>query len=168
MKFVFIDKNDKECDIITEILSSYNVLYKVHTRRQREGFCMYIMYDIEINVEPEFYEYLCKEIQPKLDEIELLETCYDLPDAIKEEKPKRKRRTRKKETSIENMFSDVFQAIGMLGGDSNAGTLIKFDDLPKDIQEQLLKRMPLDVLRSDKVRIRQTPMGISVEYHGEL
>ena len=111
---------------------------------------------------------MCKEIQPKLDEIELLETCYDLPDAIKEEKPKRKRRTRKKETSIENMFSDVFQAIGMLGGDSNAGTLVKFDDLPKDIQEQLLKRMPLDVLRSDKVRIRQTPMGISVEYHGEL
>ena len=56
----------------------------------------------------------------------------------------------------------------MLGGDSNAGTLVKFDDLPKDIQEQLLKRMPLDVLRSDKVRIRQTPMGISVEYRGEL
>ena len=97
MKFVFIDKSEYEMGVIKDILTSYNIHYTVRANRIAGFFVFFCYYDIEINVDPEFYEYLCKEIEDKLAPVELLEDCYDLPDA---EKPVKIRKQRKYITYI--------------------------------------------------------------------
>ena len=173
MKFIFIDKSDKECDIITDILSSYNVLYRIHTKHQKQFCYVCTTYDIEINVEPEFYEYLCKEIQPKLDEIKLLEDCYELPSFVKDEdREEQEKQPNLKEDnelpSISDMImGSIFEHLhGVTKQEGPVSTLVKFDDLPDELKEQLLRRMPENMLRSKNCIIRKTPFGISVEYKG--
>ena len=172
MKFIYIDKNDKECDIITDVLSSYNVLYKVHTNRTRQLFSTYLSYDIEIDVEPAFYEYLCKEIQPKLDEIKLLEDCYDLPSYKKAEDildemfktPAKPEPKTDFGSILGSVLSEVFN--GLKDDSENDDTLVKFDDLPDELKMELLKRMPESMLRSKNCQIRKTPTGICVTFLG--
>lgn len=174
MKFVFIDKSDKECDIITDVLSSYNILYKVHTNRTRQMFSTYLSYDVEIDVEPAFYEYLCKEIQPKLDTLQLLEDCYDLPAYKKAEdvldelfKTPAKPKTTKSNGLGEMLVSALSRVFDCEDSEyEDSDTLVQFDDLPDEIKLELLKRMPESMLRSKNCRIRKTPIGLSITFIG--
>lgn len=179
MKFIFIDKTDKECDIITDVLSSYNVLYRINTKRERQMFSAYVSYDIEIDVEPAFYEYLCKEIQPKLDTLNLLEDCYELPAYQKAEdivneifsKPSKSlKKSVKSELSdvLGSVLPDLFEHLhGITNPEEYGNTLIKFDDLPDELKDNLLSRFPRSLLDSKNCRIRKTSFGISIEFTGE-
>ena len=172
MKFVFIDKDEHEMDIIKNILLSYNIHYDIKSHQHVCMFTREVLYDIQIDISPEFYEYLCKEIENKLAPIELLEDCYELPDAIKPEK--RKRRCKKQKTEQQPMFPIDFikndfakmlmETIGV--NDNIKSGIVKFDDLSNEEQNMLLKKLPIHVLKSNTCKIIKTEDGIIVKYVG--
>ena len=171
MRFIFIDKNEYELGVIKDILSSYNVHYKVRTDRECGFFGSSCTYNIEIDVTPEFYEYLCKEIDNKLAPVELLEDCYDLPDAVKPVKVKRK--TRRSKTKVDNrdrylpglpeflerMFNEH---INEHVNNPEDKELVNFDQLSKQEQEMLKERLPEHILRSNDCVITRTQWGLQV------
>lgn len=79
MKFVFIDKSEQEAQIIKNVLTKWNIAYHTNTNKQYGFFGNSCQYDIEINVEPAFYEFICKEV----DKVNKLEQCFDMPSAVK-------------------------------------------------------------------------------------
>lgn len=174
MKFVFIDKTEYEMGVIKDILTSYNIHYKVRTDRDYGFFGSSCFYNIEIDVTPEFYEYLCKEIDNKLSPIELLEDCYDLPDA---EKPVKIRKQRKSKytkrildmeqpylPNIHNLFEKMLN--NSLGIDKSSmgdkNNVVKFDQLSIQEQQMLKEQIPEHILRSKDCVIMRTQWGLQV------
>lgn len=67
MKFIFIDKDESEKDIILHILQSYGVKYKINKSILTNPYYYSYIYNIEIDVTYEFYTFLNKEIENKLE-----------------------------------------------------------------------------------------------------
>lgn len=168
MRFIFIDKNEYEFGVIKDILGSYNVHYKVRTDRDYGFFGSSCTYNIEIDVTPEFYEYLCKEIEDKLSPVELLEDCYDLPDAVKPVKIKRKTRRSKTKVNMENRsvppLSDFWERMfnEHVNNNHEDEQLVNFDELTRQEQEMLKERLPEHILRSNDCVITRTQWGLQV------
>lgn len=95
MKFVFIDKDEQEKDVILQILHSYNVKYTVK-KDYRRIFCNYnIFYNIEIDVDYDFYNFLNSEIENKVELLhrelqcrQQLELNFHLPSYNKKSRKK--------------------------------------------------------------------------------
>ena len=89
MKFVFVDKNPIETDIIIDILTDEHISYRVQEQRipivvMPFVFTELIIYDIEINTTLEqfdFINFLFKKAMKKQNkifkQINLLEKCYN-------------------------------------------------------------------------------------------
>lgn len=174
MKFVFIDKSEYEMGVIKDILTSYNVHYTIRSNRVVGFFDASCFYDIEINVEPEFYEYLCKEIEDKLAPVELLEDCYDLPDAVKPVKIRRQRKSKNtkrkldmEQTYLPNIANLLEKMLNTsLGIDKSSmgdkNNVVKFDQLSIQEQQMLTEQVPEHILRSNDCVIMRTQWGLQV------
>ena len=81
MKFVFLDKNAVETDIITDILSTENIRYKVAEKpvtiiSMPLMTTEILMYDIEINTTLEYFDFVNRIANRKIKELVKLEKCY--------------------------------------------------------------------------------------------
>lgn len=81
--YYFQDKSEREMEFITQILDDLGVYYKL---KQQEveipifGVCLTKAYTICITVEPEMYDYIQYEINKRINERTVLESCLKTPD----------------------------------------------------------------------------------------
>ncbi len=177
MKFVFIDKNEQESQIIKNVLTKWNIPYHVNTNKQYGFFGNRCQYDIEINVEPAFYDFICKEV----DKLNKLEQCYQMDTVEPEIKPKKRTDCPRKQEDKQSDKMDTKELPGTCTGRlpgflgklimdnlfENTGKQVTFDELDPDEQQELLQRIPLDKLKSKNTIITRTPDGISIMMRGE-
>lgn len=83
MNFAYIDKNEFEADVITNILSSENIYFKTIANEKYlpmfMGVCCLKNYDIKFNTGLEKYLFIDKLVQEKLNKYQKLEKCFNLP-----------------------------------------------------------------------------------------
>lgn len=180
MRFVFCEKDEKERDIICNVLDSWDVYYRIKTNRKGDFLYRRENYDIQIDVEPAFYEFLNKEI----DKVITLEANYHLPtlphptcEVIEdvENNPKENnmassilsklfKRSRDIEEDIrDSMSSDIISAIKNTFED---GVEVDFEELPDDLKDILLSKVPKEILMSKHCKIIRTLSGITIKYVG--
>lgn len=178
MKFVFYEKEECERDVICNVLDSWNVHYRIKTNRKGDFFYRRENYDIQIDVEPPFYEFLNKEI----DKVLTLEANYHLPtlphptcapiEDVEDEPQKNNMascilsklfgRTRDiEEDARDSMSSDIISAIKDTFED---GVEVDFEELPNDLKDILLSRVPKEILMSKRCKIIRTLSGITIKY----
>lgn len=87
MKFIFIDNNEDDLNIVENILSSWNIKYEIEENNFYFAMGYISTYNVHVNMEPEFYLYikdiidkeLNKErnrLEEKYQEIDYLDRCY--------------------------------------------------------------------------------------------
>lgn len=177
MKFVFIDKTEEQAGIIQDVLNRWNVPYHIVTDRTYGFFGSATEYNIEINVQYEFYQFLCKEIQ----KVETLEQCYEMDTVEPEIKPKKRRGRPRKQQDKQSDKMNTKELPGTCTGRlpgffgklimdnlfENTGRQVTFDELDPDEQQELLQRIPLDKLKSKNTIITKSPNGISIMMRGD-
>lgn len=173
MKFVFIDLQDEQVDIAEDVLKSYGVVYSKQMQKVIKGFSKNYYYDISVDVEPEFYEFLKTEINDKIKQFNILENSWDLL-AVENEKDTLKDKVdheiKKQNTFIDKAFKEAFPLSSLFPlfeapiGNLEDSTIVKFEDLEDNEKELLLRTVPKDVLQSPKCIIRKTKDGLSIQY----
>lgn len=83
MKFIFIDNNEDELNIIENILSSWNINYKIEENNFYFAMGYISTYNVHVDMEPEFYLYIKDIIDKEIDKlgekyrlIDYLDKCY--------------------------------------------------------------------------------------------
>lgn len=186
MKFVFIDKSEQEAQIIKNVLTKWNIAYHTNTNKQYGFFGKFCQYDIEINVEPAFYDFICKEV----DKVNKLEHCFDMPSAIKEFNVKTNKQNRSWDdinTDMESIFKSVSKDIeeydkrskyqriigkfkNILSKDNKVTKLIKndkeqiiyFKDLTEEEKQILTLVIPMNILKNPNTTFIRHRNGVSV------
>jgi hypothetical protein len=179
MRLVFLDKLDWQCDIVCRLLESWNVRYKIITCRQR-GFGSTTQYNIEVDVEYEFFEFLKREVEKAEEAFANLELSFKAPCADKEQDKKTakgKKRGRPKKTNAlqdflqkESKIAKLFEAINESIKEEQQQEdeyQISFDELEDFEQELLTSQMPEHMLKSNACQIIRTPFGLKILYKGE-
>lgn len=187
MKFVFIDKNEQESQIIKNVLTKWNIPYHVNTNKQYGFFGNRCQYDIEINVEPAFYDFICKEV----DKLNKLEQCFDMPCANKETNVKSTKQDKNWDTinkDMQSIFKSVSKDIEEYDKRSNyqriiakfknilnkdkqvskiveddKGQIIEFKDLTEEEKQILTLVIPIAVLKDPNTTLIRYHNGVSVK-----
>ena len=180
MKFVFCEKQEWERDVICNVLDSWDVHYRIKTNRKGDFFYRRENYDVQIDVEPAFYEFLNKEI----DKVITLEANYHLPalphptcapiEDVEDEPQENNMasgilsklfgRTRDlEEDTRDSISSNIISAIKNTFED---GVEVDFEELPNDLKDVLLSRVPKEILMSKHCKIIRTLSGITIKYEG--
>lgn len=173
MRFVFCEKDEKERDIICNVLDSWDVHYRIRTNRSKDLFFRdNSTYDVEINVEPAFYDYLNKEIDKVFD----LEVNYYLPalshpvckeeDNTKEDSIISDLFKRSRHIEEDNRDSFASKLINTIKNKFEDGVQVDFEELPEDLKTMLLDKVPKEILTSKACKIIRTATGISVQFPG--
>lgn len=102
MKFVFVDKNSIETDIITDILAEEHIQYKVleqHTMVMSMPFMAteIVTYNIEVNTSLEYFDFINELVNEKIRNYTDLEAFYRMPSYRKN----RKSRIKKEVTELQ-------------------------------------------------------------------
>lgn len=186
MKFVFIDKNEQQTQIIKNVLTKWNIPYHVNTNKQYGFFANLCQYDIEINVEPAFYDFICKEV----DKLNKLEQCFDMPSANKETSVKHTKQDKNWDIinkDMESIFKSVSKDIeeydkhskyqriiakfkNILNKDKQVnkaieedkGQIIEFKDLTLEEKQILTLVIPMTVLKDPNTTFIRHNNGVSV------
>ena len=110
MKFIFIDNNEDELDIIENILSSWDIKYQIEENNFYFAMGYISTYNVHVDMEPDFYLYIkdtidkeINRLEEKYQLIEYLDKCYFM------EKDKRKNKISNSLTFILNQdeISDI-------------------------------------------------------------
>lgn len=131
MKFVFIDKNETEAQFIKNVLSKWNVPYHVNVKERQDMMSFFrentsTIYDIEINVEYEFYQFLCSEIYKMCSLERSLSLVYkpqakikttkeqaksldEILNRIKADIPKQSKKQKKANNFVQNLIQHVMR-----------------------------------------------------------
>lgn len=175
MRLLFYDKTEQEVDIVTDVLSSYGISYKIITRKQKQGiFDVTFIYDVEVDIEKEFYDYLNKEINAKIkafndlqDNRHTLEHIYN-KESSKDNKAKDFAQRRfEKAMNFTNHFGmpslDMFTSLFKNEQEESDSEYIAFNDLPEVIQETIKQQIPKEVIKNSTFHVAQTKDGLVIK-----
>ena len=180
-KHVFIDNDEARKDLIIGVLDKYCVPRTVIPDRESDMFGnSTTWYDIEINVNDKAWEF----INGKVKEVLALEDSFDLRckpgigEGKKETKEPSKPERKSKNTSLGGLVSSLFNSLasGLVDTPEDidsilsegTSSVVKYEELPEGIQEELKQRMPESMLKSPNCKIVITSnehgYGISISY----
>lgn len=155
MKFVFYDHNEEEVDIITDVLKSYGVHYKVVTRKEPHLLGYFLIYNVEIDVELAFYDFLYKEIDGKLFDLTQMESTREGLEKIYKAEPATKDKSKAKTNIYKGVDIPEFMTKTLLGGllcNDESQEELTFDQLPESFRAIIKHTVPMEVLRDPKTR----------------